>query len=208
MCGQYFSVLPFSKISQKSKFLCKIFFFFSYKTLEVTMMLTKTKNICGSHVASGLGIPLSKIPWRCSPLWERPHIRSPPPPGESATPIHSFFLVPGFSFFLVPQALGIWRWENERDQRKQWSNIEDKPCWLHYFVPQDMLGLHQSQSVDISSKRWEDDSEVKQVHGFVSCAVGWSQPRGYMASLYEPPLFFPLPSKTVLLASVTLWSFL
>lgn len=54
-----------------------------------------------------------------------------------------------------------------------------------------MLGLHQSQSVDISSKRWEDDSEVKQVHGFVSCAVGWSQPRGSMASLYEPPLFFP-----------------
>lgn len=136
MCGQYFSVLPFSKISQKSKFLCKIFFFFSYKTLEVTMMLTKTKNICGSHVASGLGIPLSKIPWRCSPLWERPHIRSPPPPGESATPIHSFFLVPGFSFFLVPQALGIWRWENEREQRKQRSNIEDKPHFWWNRMPQ------------------------------------------------------------------------
>lgn len=69
--GQYFQFFPFSKRSQKSKFLCKIFWVCVYvlnKTFEVIRMLIKLINIYGSYVASGVGIALSKSPWRCSRL--------------------------------------------------------------------------------------------------------------------------------------------
>lgn len=68
------------------------------------MMLTKPTTTYGSHMASGLRVPLFTIPWRCSALsCAITNISRKGAPLQCTLA----FLSLSFSFFLVPEVLGI-----------------------------------------------------------------------------------------------------
>lgn len=87
-------------------------------------MLTKPTNICGSLMASGLGIPVHKVPQR--------HSLFP-------TPQELVLLRPTLSFLFQKPWTSEEDGKDGREYREERYNAEGKLLKLYYFSPQDLL---------------------------------------------------------------------